>query len=135
MLVWRARVGWVGSTLFLAAAISFFVGLVLSDLRGFQGNGSAFENVAAPVFSLAAAVLLRVYWPALRAWNTKANDWSIEHASWAITLSAIVFGLLEWLLQRDPIMGVFGACAGAAIGWLTVRRQTRRRQGPSEHSA
>ena len=135
MAVWRARAAWVGWTLALYFAISVFVGLVLSDLRGFQGNGSTFENVAAPVLSLAAAVLLHIYWPALRAWNTKANDWSLEHASWTIALSAIVFGLLEWLLQRDPVTGVFGACAGAAIAWLTVRRETRRRQGPSEHSA
>jgi uncharacterized membrane protein len=134
--VWRARARWVGSTVLLALAISFLVGLYLSDLRGFHGNGSPLENVAAPAFSLAAAVLLRVYWPARRAWLSKADDWSIEHpSSWTIALFAIAFGLLCWLLQRDPIAGVFGVFWGGALGWFTLRREARRRQDPGERSA
>jgi len=133
--MWRARAAWVGWTLLLWIAISSFVGLYLSDLRGFEGNGGALENVVASVVSLAAAVLLRIYWPALRSWNSGSSDWAIQHRAVTITLYAVGFGLIWWLLNRDAVSGAFGAGIGGVLGWLSLRREAHKRRGSDEHSA
>jgi membrane associated rhomboid family serine protease len=133
--VWRARTAWVGGTLLLAVAISFFCGLVLSDLRGFQGNGGALEGVASSIFSLAAAVLLRTYWPEIRAWSRLSDEWTVRHPTLTIAATAVAFSLLGGLLNRDLIAAGGGLPIGAVLGWLSVRRATRRRQRPDELDA
>ena len=119
---------WVGWTLALYFAISFFVGLYLSDLRGFEGNGGTFENVAASVGSLAAAILLRIYWPALREHSSQWSEWTLQHQASTVALEAFGFGLLFLLFYRTLTAAGFGALLGAALGYYGLRREIRRRQ-------
>lgn len=135
MVVWRERVAWVGWTLLLAFAISLFVGLFLSDLRGFQGNGSTLEGVAGELFSVTAAVLLRVYWPTVRAWSVRTSPWMIRHRAFTISVCAVGFSLPSWPVTRHPISAASAALVGGIFGWLVLRRESRMRQGSDECNA
>jgi hypothetical protein len=114
----RKAIRWVALTALLAWALHSLMTLSFSSTV----DAASFAGIVALVVAIVGAVLLRLYWPALRAWSHAMDGRFVAHPVLTVALFVLVgmifgtgFGSLGFV--------VFSGFLWGFMGWLNLRRR------------